>query len=515
MGAGKHQEAPGFARGRASSSAGNYLDRVTTHPSRVRQRLDSLFGIDPRALAALRIAMGVLVLVDLLTRLPYLTLLYTDNGLLPRWLAVGVNPLSGWSLHTLATSPAATLSLFGLAGASAGMLLVGFHTRLASVASWALLGSLQLRNPYILDGGDYVLRVLLFWSMFVPLDRCWAVNARRPDAPSSSRTLLSAGTAAILLQVGFIYFFAGAEKMLGSEWRDGTAVHLVASHQYWARPLGTWIASWPGGLLRGITYGVLGLELLGSLLLFAPIWTTQCRMLAVSLFLLFHLATGLSIELGLFPFISSAGLLLFVPSRWWDRVASLRLPSRPDSPPRGDPAPPHQWGGWVVNGVITIALTYTIIANVEVLRPHWIFSDRTRRTAALLGVGQGWGMYAPSPYNEGFRLEIRATRADGAVQVLDGGGAGPAWAPLARMRDGYRAKIYLEWIATGGWPAAAHHFASWVCRNEGGAASARQPLWLVSVVKLVGDSPAIPTTATRETTLARLVCAGSDITVPR
>ena len=333
------------------------------------------------------------------------------------------------------------------------------------------------------------------------------MDARRVGAgPPVSKTIVSAATAAILLQVGFIYFFAGAEKMLGSEWRDGTAVYLVASHEYWARPLGAWVSAWPGILLHALTYAVLGLELLGSLLLFSPIWTPRFRMLAVGLFLLFHVTTGLSIELGLFPFITSAGLLLFVPSRWWDRFARLRLPSQPLRPASEDGAGPGRWRRMVPTGLVAIALTFTVLANVEVLRPYWIFPDRARRVATVLGVGQGWGMYAPSPYNEGFRLEIRGTLVDGSEQLIDAGSTGTSWDPVARMRDGYRAKIYLEWIATGGWAVAVHHFADWICREERLAATTRNAMRLVSVVRIVGDSPAIPITGTSEITLSSYAC---------
>jgi hypothetical protein len=160
----------------------------------------------------------------------------------------------------------------------------------------------------------------------------------------------------------------------------------------------------------------------------------------------------------------------------------------------------------VPHGPVAVALVFTALFNLETVRSHWIFPDRVHRAAAVLGLGQGWGMYAPSPYNEGFRLEIRGTHADGSARLLDAGGTGTSWPPVARMRDGYRAKIYLEWIATGGWDVAVHHFADWVCRAEHAAGDTQNPIRSVAVVKLVGDSPAIPTTPTGEVTLSSFVC---------
>jgi hypothetical protein len=43
-----------------------------------------VFSIDVRALAALRISLGILILVDLWLRSEFLTEHYTDAGVLPR-----------------------------------------------------------------------------------------------------------------------------------------------------------------------------------------------------------------------------------------------------------------------------------------------------------------------------------------------------------------------------------------------------------------------------------------------
>lgn len=48
--------------------------------------LDRSFGIDLHSLAALRIALGLVLLVDLAARVSLLSALYTDAGLLPREL---------------------------------------------------------------------------------------------------------------------------------------------------------------------------------------------------------------------------------------------------------------------------------------------------------------------------------------------------------------------------------------------------------------------------------------------
>jgi hypothetical protein len=46
---------------------------------------------------------------------------------------------------------------------------LGYYTRLAMFLSWYPVISLHDRNPIILHNGDGVLRLLLFWGMFLPL----------------------------------------------------------------------------------------------------------------------------------------------------------------------------------------------------------------------------------------------------------------------------------------------------------------------------------------------------------
>ena len=58
---------------------------------------------------------------------------------------------------------------FLVAGLFAGLLLVGYRTGLATCVSWFMLLSVQARNPIILQGGDVLLRLLLFWGIFLPL----------------------------------------------------------------------------------------------------------------------------------------------------------------------------------------------------------------------------------------------------------------------------------------------------------------------------------------------------------
>ena len=166
--------------------------------SRSELKLQQLFGIDFRSLAVFRIAVAILILIDLFQRSRFLQALYTDLGVLPRQL-VGPRPPQ-FSIYLIDGSYGFQLLAFGLAGIFALMLLVGYRTRVSTIGSWLMLVSLHARQFLLHDGGDLILSMMLFWAIFLPLGACLAIDGRRDAAPRSSPTLLSAATVAILIQ---------------------------------------------------------------------------------------------------------------------------------------------------------------------------------------------------------------------------------------------------------------------------------------------------------------------------
>ena len=165
-------------------------------------KLRALFGIDSRSLALFRMAAGTLLLIDLSIRCGDLTAMYSDQGVLP--IAAVRQQLAGtwyWSLHFLHGSSVFQAALFVVAAILAIALLFGFYTRIATIGSWIMLASIYTRAPYAVNGGDTLLVILLFWSMFLPLGKTWSIDACRGRVRSnrnySKSIVLSMGTCAI------------------------------------------------------------------------------------------------------------------------------------------------------------------------------------------------------------------------------------------------------------------------------------------------------------------------------
>ena len=188
-----------------------------------------IVSLDLRSLAALRIGLGALLVLDWVDRLPDLRAHYSDAGVMPRHALDGILPLS---IHLFSGATWFQGALAGVAIVLAGLLAVGYRTPVVTLFSWLMLLSVHGRNVSLLQGGDMLLRLLLFWGMFLPLGACWSIDARNPRARPRTKAVASLGAFAFLLQLCLVYLFASAWKW-APEWRDdGTAVHQALSVSY-------------------------------------------------------------------------------------------------------------------------------------------------------------------------------------------------------------------------------------------------------------------------------------------
>src|SRR4051812_8652322 len=126
-------------------------------------------SFDLRALGLLRVCIAIVILLDLSVRVQDLEAFYSNTGVAP----LPMVHEKGWndyylSLHSISGVWQVQLVLFLCAYFCAFMLLLGYRTRLFTILSWFLMLSLHNRNIFILQGGDDLLRMVLFWGMFMP-----------------------------------------------------------------------------------------------------------------------------------------------------------------------------------------------------------------------------------------------------------------------------------------------------------------------------------------------------------
>jgi predicted DCC family thiol-disulfide oxidoreductase YuxK len=283
-------------------------------------RLNQLFGFDLRSLALFRIGIALVVLADLIIRAGDLTAHYSDDGILPRsyLIETPVNPWY-WSIHLLSGQPFVQGLVFLLAGLIAFALLVGYRTRLATIATWVLVISLHNRHPYVIFAADDVLRALLFWAMFLPWGAVYSVDsALNNSSQPLPKRFASIATFAFMVQQVLIYAGSAAYKAKSEVWHDGSAVYYALSFDQYATPIGQFFLAHLAWLLPPLTIFALWFEFFGPFLIFIPVKITFFRCLAILLFISLHISFGLFFTLELFPYLSIASWLAFIPSPIWD-----------------------------------------------------------------------------------------------------------------------------------------------------------------------------------------------------
>ena len=281
--------------------------------------LSNPFALDLRALALLRIGVGLLLLADLSIRAPDLVVWLTDSGVLSRERSMGYSSPWRWSIYWLNGSALWAGTVMVLAALVAVMLTFGVRTRIASIASFILLLSLHNRNPMLLQGGDNLLLLLVLWGCFLPWGERASIDSAMVQKPRSSDYYFSASSVALVLQVLSVYFFSALLKT-GDEWvKDGTAIYYALHNDQFAFALAPFWREWHG-FTQLLTHYVWWLELLTPILALVPLWFVGFRTLALLALIALEIGFIFNLRIGLFPYISIISLCALLPSAVMDAL---------------------------------------------------------------------------------------------------------------------------------------------------------------------------------------------------
>ena len=464
---------------------GRFLTTGSTEPSRCESHFltnwaSQVFGIDVRSLAAFRIGLAILLLLDLRNRALFLTAHYTDVGVLPRAAKLSFYDKTGvggtwqyWSFHMTSGVWWGQAILFILAGVFAGCMLVGYRTRLATILSWILLLSLHNRNIALLQGGDLLLKAMVFWAMFLPLGAIYSIDRARSKTYRQPPTrILSGGTIALLVQVGYVYVFTSLQKSHADWTTNLSAIHYALSLEFFSKPAGTWLLQFPG-LLRFLTWSTAHLEFYGGLLAFFPFFTGWIRRLLVPLFWSFHLGLWATMELGLFSAICVVAWIPFLPSSIWD-ILGRRWPV--PVWPRSSVQLPRSVVSWM-SSLVAIAMLLLVGINItrklpayyqkqqplaairEVIFPHSLVYIR------LTQLDQQWKMFSPHPQRHDGWYEIAGELRDGTVVNLWDPSIAPSrYKPhnISAIPGGQRWRKYFDQIRDDSYKHHRKHFCDWL-----------------------------------------------------
>ena len=452
-------------------------------------RIRARFAVDTRSLAALRIGLGVTLLVDLLGRARNMATFYTDSGVYPLAAYESTYPeYTGLSLHALSGELWLQQLLFLLAGVVAVAFAVGYRSRLTGAVSLGLLVSLHARTPTVLNGGDKLLAVLLLVALVAPLGERWSVDAYRRG--SARERVASFGTAALLCQPLVVFAANAVLKHRGDHWYAGEALGIALENDVMTILLGNHLADYPT-LVTGLTYA--WVTLLAGSVVFLLVPVGRLRTAAALGYMGAFVGMALTMTVGLFPLVLTVALLPFLAAPFWDRLARHVPRSWVDRLPTALPGPlgrpplerrllaaiEARGHGGVASYSVTYARSLLTVAGV--LAVVWMIAFGAADVSAFEVPDpvdddrldqQQWGLYAPDP-STGYSWYVVAADLGGETVVADLPGTANSFdrpPDAATTYPTFRYRKHMAQVRSAGEDAdtdetVAVDYAAWACRQ--------------------------------------------------
>lgn len=392
---------------------------------KLRAGLHLSSALDLRSLALFRIALGWVTLSEFVSRWGDLPAFYAPDGILPLD-ALGPMPPIFLQLFLHPVTEPWTAGFIWV-GIAAGLLLaVGCRPRLMAAICAFLLVSLNHRNELVLHLADRLQVLFLLWACLLPIGARWSADAirsggRSRDGRELPDPFLSIAAVGLHLQVAVVYFTTGMLKARQSSWLDGTHLGLTLDRIEYLKA--------PGMILRELTllhapltWTVLVMQVAGGVLLLGPWRYRRLRLGVVAGLVLLQVGMGSGLHVGLFPWVSIAGLLALIPPGTWGGAASKTTPIRPRVEPPGVP---------LTRAGHVVAAAMLIILVVESLNDHLQFlSDRglIGRVPAGHNLMQRWTMFTGPAEHAGWFVVAGLTESGDTINLLRGG-TPPDWSP--------------------------------------------------------------------------------------
>lgn len=379
---------------------------------------------DVRALSLMRIGVAIIILLDLSVRVSDLEAFYANTGAAPLSMIFQYKWNDYyWSFHAISGLWQVQLLLFMLSACCALLLLIGYRTRLVTFLSWMMLLSLHNRNVLILQGGDDLLRMILFWGMFLPWGKHYSCDRLlNREEPEPNTRIFTLATLAYVLQITYVY--TGSALLKGPEWHTNlNALYYVYSLDQIAYTQTQWLYYYPE-LLKVLTAIAFWFEMLVPILFFIPYKNNLFRILAIILIVGFHSFNAFSLLIGFFPWIGMVSLVGLIPSsvmdsleltfnRWKGSVAQSFLGvstlfSRVLTWQLTKAAPT----GIISQYVLGVLIAYVFAWNAGNLSfYHYKLADEVRFIGYTLRLDQNWGMFAPGVFKDDGWFVMEATTA--------------------------------------------------------------------------------------------------------
>ncbi len=324
---------------------------------------------------------------------------YTNAGVLPTQVIKTYYPFYQYyfSLHNLLDTDFQQRALFLVHFLIALCLLIGYKTSLFTLLNYIFLLSLHHRNPMILQGGDDLLRITLFYMIFLPWGKHYSLDyyfkSKYFFKPKKDENEFSWFYLLFMWNVSFVYLFSALLKT-EAEWRiTGEALYYALNLETIRTSLGRMLLHYPE-ILKIASYFVYYVqEILAPLFLIFPL-NRSIRNSAAILIILLHLFILLFLRVGIFPFVGiTTALMLF---GFLDKKqGQFSLPARLQC--------------------IAALMVFVLVVrfNLATLNtPYFSITIQEDNFMHSIGLSQRWNMFSPGVKRYDGYLILRGIKSD-------------------------------------------------------------------------------------------------------
>ena len=283
-----------------------------------------------KPLGVFRILLGLIVIANLALLAPDLDTWLSDAGRLRGTEAAELaGPYRLSPLHHY-QSPMTIRWMFAATLAAAALFTIGWRTRIASIALYALMLSIHHRNVQTASGADCLLMIFLFYAMLSPCGAAYSLDHRRKAKKlgATFEPLVAKWPMRLIaIQISIVYLVTALLKSRGPTWIDGSALYYILNNGE-ARRFTLGLTSYPL-LLNAITFATIGLEFVLAFLL----WVRAARPWMIASGLMLHAGIALTINIPIFGELMAIGYLAFLtPSEWFAIASRFRLKQSQNEP---------------------------------------------------------------------------------------------------------------------------------------------------------------------------------------
>ena len=289
------------------------------------------------AASIFRILFGLLATVDGVRRWANTERYRGESGAFP-WDKVDHYPEHIISVYQFAPENPAYYEFLGLLPLLTGLALVlGILPRLSMLIYYLTMMSMHHRNPFLSNGGDQLILIVSFLSLFLPLGarfRFFNLFRKKAQHQASESLQFSVWPQRLIgLQICYVYLGAFASKALNPNWRNGEAMMNAFMAPELSRFLLTEEAITPLIKIACVLacWSTLAFELFFPVM----VWHQKIRLPLLLMGILFHLSIEATFTLPTFSALMMITYILFVSDEeveWLFQKISLALPKKKPAP---------------------------------------------------------------------------------------------------------------------------------------------------------------------------------------